>query len=387
MSADIADSYMQNNIDTVYMTSVWNKVEAKVESFSSRKTSTVPPLVSLDNEPIDNIKDIGTPEDAPNIDITKTEKQNINSDTADPATDINNIKNAATTYFTVLLTMHIAYVWYFNLTQCTGEATVYKKLDILNVFSVVTGYFYNIIKFIDTGIMEKLSYYTKFIIDNTFIQDRTIFILLIGVSSLIVKYLYGFIIALYDQITSKKFNMKKIPGPTSLFSLLYFGFVAYGLVNTFKEGGPVANFIALNPIISFIGIIILVAILYVPTTVTLPFFLFGYIAYYSLFGATPDPGSLYEKVSGLGFYEALHSIMNIKHAMFEPLEDTPLKNAIEIALRGIFKYLPYIVLIAGLIPVLIQSIGISNAPVKYSFISITIATMIGFVYMSNIFNI
>jgi hypothetical protein len=216
------------------------------------------------------------------------------------------------------------------------------------MFSVITGYLYNIIKFIDTALLEKLSYYTKYIIDNTFIKDRSLFILLLFVGYYIAKYLMNFTTAFAEQVGSKKFNVKNLPGPNALFSLLYFGFVAYGLISAFKEGGPVANFIALNPVISLIGVIILVALLYVPTTTVLPFFLFIHIAYYSIIGTSPKSDSLYNKVSNQGFYKALYSIINVKHVLFEPLDNTPIKNGIEYALRYIFNYLPYALLFAGL---------------------------------------
>lgn len=375
------------------MTTVWNKT--KVEAFSDAiplksNIIAVPPLVegffdrtdgstaqvSLEDVDVDNVKDFGTPEDAPDLDVGKpvTNEQSAESDTSE---DISSIKDIVTLFLTVMLSMHVAFMWYFNITQGLGEATFHLKLDFLNAFSFVTGYLYNIIKFIDVTLIERLSTYAKYMIDNTFLKDRFLFIVLLGVSTFIVKYLLDFNVVIVEQISAKKFNLKKLPGPNSLFSLLYFGFVAYGLFDAFKEGGPIANFIALNPIISMIGLIILVAILYVPTISVLPFFLFVYIAYYSLIGVTPHPDSLYNKVSSMGFYKALISIINVKHVMYEMHDDSSIKNAIESVLRALFKYLPYFIIVAGLIPVLIKSLDIHTASIKYSFIGIIIATMAG----------
>lgn len=372
------------------MTTVWNKT--KVEAFSDAntkvlsKSNAVPPLVErtegfTEEVDIDNIKDFGTPEDAPDLDVGKpvANKPSAESDVNNATEDISNIKDVVILFLTVLLSMHVAFIWYFNLTQGLGEATFHLKLDFLNAFSLITGYLYNIIKFIDVTLIERLSTYAKYMIDNTFLKDRFLFIILLGVSTLIVKYLLDFILVLVEQISAKKFNLKKLPGPNSLFSLLYFGFVAYGLFDTFKEGGPVANFIALNPIISMIGLIILAAILYVPTISVLPFFLFVYIAYYSIIGTTPHPNSLYNKVSSMGFYNALISVMNVKHVMFEMHEDSPMKNAVESVLRTLFKYLPYLIVISGLIPALIKSLNIHTASIKYSFIGIIVATMAGII--------
>jgi hypothetical protein len=79
----------------------------------------------------------------------------------------------------------------------------------------------------------------------------------------------------------------------------------------------------------------------------------------------------------MGLYKALISVMNVKHVMFEMHEDSPTKNAVESVLRAFFKYLPYLIVVSGLIPALIKSLDIHTASIKYSFIGIIIATMVG----------
>lgn len=372
----------------MYMTTVWNKPSVETFSISNKNNNKVPALLPIreqssqhahsgpkvlregfnDDDEIDNIKDFGTPETAPDVPIN--EPTNADTDTnsnANANANTSVIKEVIYLFFMVLLSIHVAYTWYNNLTQGVNEAIVYKKAESINVFPIITGYLFEIIKFIDTTVHERFPYYIRYMIDNSFFKDRTLFILLIGVGSTIVKYLMDFGIAITEQMRAKKLNIKKLPGPNALYSLLYFGVAIYGLIRLFTEGGSYANFIALNPIISMICIIILVAVLYVPTISALPIIMFIYVAYYSLIGKTAFN------------YETLNLAINSKHVLFEFQEDSPVKNALEQMLRTLFKYLPHLLVFMGLVPVLIKTLDIHNAPIKYSFIGIIVATFIGLI--------
>ncbi len=356
------------------MTTVWNKAAAKKEAFSETGSKKLLPLVSIqegfDNEDtVDNIKDLGQPEEASTIEIenpTEPEPETESEPKEDKLdNDMSLLKTTLISLVSVFLTLHVAFTWYFNLTQCSNEATFYKMFDFLLPFKLITGYFYDSIRFIDVTINEKFK--------GLGLEGRKLFILLLAISGSIVAYLFKFIQAVFVQITEKKFNMKKL-GPYSGLVLLYFGCVIYGLYNSYKE-----PFAVTSPILTIIGTVILAAILFVPTTVATMVVFFIYVTYYSLVGSVASPESLYTKIadgSFLGHYRALHSIINMNHVVYEMQDDAPIKNFVESALRGFFKYLPFIALLSGLVPLLVMSIQFNMAYLKYpfvGFISIAIA--------------
>lgn len=372
------------------MTTVWNKAAAKKEAFSETGSKKLLPLVSIqegfDNEDtVDNIKDLGQPEEASTIEIKNPTKPEPEPESKEDKldNDISLLKTTLISLVSVFLTLHVAFTWYFNLTQCSNEATFYKMFDFLLPFKLITGYFYDSIRFIDVAINEKfkgLVFKGKKEGEEREGEKREgegggrkLFILLLAISGLIVAYLFKFIQAVFVQITEKKFNMKKL-GPYSGLVLLYFGCVIYGLYNSYKE-----PFAVTSPILTIIGTVILAAILFVPTTVATMVVFFIYVTYYSLVGSVASPESLYTKIadgSFLGHYRALHSIINKNHVVYEMQDDAPIKNFVESALRGFFKYLPFIVLLSGLVPLLVKSFQFNMAYLKYpfiGFISIAIA--------------
>lgn len=387
------------------MTTVWNN-KSKSEAFSintntnkllpalvplpSDSEATQLPLVGnkvplepfdsdegLNEDEIDNIKDFGTPAEAPDIDIANP-KNKATKPGPDPDKDISTIQTLLQSLVAALLTVHITFVWYRNLTQGTGEATFYKNLEFIDKFSFITEYFYNIIKFIDIFLIEKLSSYSKLLIDNTFLKDRTLFFTIFAVSATIANYLIDFIKVLYAQISNKNFDIRKLPGPNTLFTLLYFGFVVYGLIDLFSKGGPVSQFMVANPIYALIVIIIRVAMLYVFTLGGLPFVFFIYIAYYSIVGTTIDPNSLYARVvDSFGFYKSIYSIVNLKHVLFELQEDSPVKNMFERGLRWIFGKLVYVLLLAGLVPAFKTALKLHIPAIKAAFIGILLLVVGG----------
>ncbi len=374
------------------MTTVWNK--AHKESFSVSNRPSVPSLVPIITEnfesedQVDNIKDLGLPEEAPNIEVEKpvepeTESNEKIQNKVDD--DMSLLNTILVSLVSVFLTLHVAYTWYYNFTQCTGEATFYKKFDFLTSFSFITEYFYNIIKFIDVTLQERFVSFSKILINNTFLKDRSLFVLLLLISGSIVTYMIKFVKVFVTQIMNKKFNPKSLPGPNSLIAVLYFAFVLYGIFNNFMEGGPVASFMTTNPILSILAIIIRVALLYVLTTNGLPYLIFIYIAYYSLVGATAKPDSLYAKVADgtfIGHYRALHSIINVNHVVYEMQDNAPFKNFVESILRGFFKYYPYIALLFGLAPLIIKSLDFNMAYLKYPFIGVVLVSIISVIWLA-----
>lgn len=380
------------------MTTVWNN-KSKSEAFSinTNKNKIVPALVqtrladsrdsapfsrkskislesfdSMDDE-IDNIKDFGTPAEAPDVDIANPEDKSATTVEPDPDKDISTIQRILESLVTILLTTHITFVWYRNLTQSTSEATFFKNLEFVDKFSFITEYFYNIVKFIDIFLIEKLSSYSKLLIENTFLKDRTLFFAVFAVSATIANYLIDFAKVVFQQITNKKFDIRKLPGPKTLFTLLYFGFVVYGLIDLFSKGGPVSQFMVANPIYALIVIIIRVALLYVFTLGGLPFVFFIYIAYYSLIGTTIDPKSMYARVvDRFGFYKSIYSIVNLKHVLFELQENSPVKNMFERGLRWGFGKLIYLLMLAGLVPAFKASFELHIPAIKAPFIGILV---------------
>jgi hypothetical protein len=362
----------------LYMTTVWNK--AHKESFSvSMNRPSVPSLVPIITEnfesedQVDNIKDLGLPEEAANIEIEKpVEETDTQPNDNRIDDDMSLLKIILVSLVSVLLTLHVTYTWYYNFTQCAKEATFYKTFDFLKPFEFITGYFTNIIMFIDIAINEKFK--------NLNITGQKLFILLLLVSGGIVAYIFNFIYTVYSLSTAKKFNMKKL-GPYSAIALLYFGCVIYGLYQTYKLA-PIA---VSSPLYVLIGTIILAAILFVPTTVAVMIVLFAYTIYYSIIGGTANPDSMYAKIfdgSFLGHYRALHSIMNANHVVYEMQDDATIKNFIESMLRGFFKYLPYIFLISGLASSLIMSINFNMAYLKYPFVGVTLISIISVIWLA-----
>jgi hypothetical protein len=331
----------------------------------------------LNEDEIDNIKDFGTPAEAPDVDIANPEDKAVESE-PNIDKDISAIQRILQSLVTILLTVHITFVWYRNLTQGTSEAAFYKNLEFVDKFSFITEYFYNIVKFIDIFLIEKLSNYSKLLIDNTFLKDRTLFFAIFAVSATIANYLIDFIKVLYAQISNKKFDIRKLPGPTTLFTVLYFGFVVYGLIDLFSKGGAVSQFMVANPIYALIVVIIRVSMLYVFTLGGLPFVFFIYISYYSIVGTTIDPNSLYAQIKdSFGFYKSIYSIVNLKHVFFELQEDSPVKNMFERGLRWIFGKLVYVLLLAGLIPAFKTALKLHTPTIKAAFIGILLLVVGG----------
>ena len=417
----IADISLNKNPLTMFLQSIPLKSIYDREIIDSRN-------LQESFEDIDNIKDFGNPEKDVEIENpdpkerveAPKESQSLSKDDADI------IKEILAALISLLLTLLVSYNWYFNLTEGKRQIKFYESFDFVNFAYFFTEYFYKIIQFFDTTILEKLPNVVNSMLENTLFKDRALFVCILLISNSIVKKALDFISKIYafvqQLIIKQKVDIGLFYNPknnNAVFSMLFFYFVIEGIISSFAKGAisnltenPMAipnpsdsfkssmtSFKVANPITYVIIILIRIALIFTPTVSmvsALYFIYFGCysvfsILYYNSFNSTPvDDNSLYsgaKEMSLVALFRRIHAIINLKHIVFELKDENPwYKNWAEIFLRNFFIFLPFLIMLVGLFNVIpsISKIESSSARwMGFGIIGTLIAGVLGFAISEN----
>ena len=359
------------------------------------------------DDKVDNIKDFGTPEDVEEIGIKDPEEQKEPKEPKNKSImskrDAELIKSIIIALITLFLTVYVSYNWFFNLTEGKRQVKFHESFDFVNFAYFFTEYFYKIIQFFDMKIMESTPNFVGNMLESSVFKERSLFVFILLISKIIVQKSMAFIFKIYDFL--KKFLIKRKldigifydpKNNSAIFSMLFFYFVVSGIISSFTSGvvsnaiDPSATFkesmisfkIA-HPIVYIIILAIRLAIVYTPTISAVSSLFFLYIGFYSVFSilyyiyvnpVIPLKDSLYVDVklgSLVDFYRRIHAIINLKHILFEINSETPwYKTLAEKILRTFFIYLPFIILLSGLLKVLPIILKISSPNIKMTGIGI-----------------
>jgi hypothetical protein len=392
-----------------------------------------------DQDDIDNINPLGSPDDD---EIFKGTKINNKSENALTKSDIKRdeklINSILVSLFSLFITLYVSYNWYFNLSEgFSKRIEFYEKFNVVNYLYFFSEYFYKIVKFFDETITIKIPGLVKFFKG----RDRTIFVLIFFISHYVVKSVISFLTRVYKYakkyIETGKINLMKLiydPKSNNIYiSLLFVFFVIEGIVSSFKSGfidkkmegmvppgaaalagapdpatGAAAEaelnpsesfkemlsaFKVANPLSYLIITLIRIAIVYGPTVSFASTLFFLYFKFYSLLGVpyylkfNTDPideANLYSGVregSFIDMFRHIHAVINVNHLIFEPNNDeemsSKIKNNLEKFARGIFNNLPFLVMFFGLIRSVPSILKIYSPVYKWTGIAFVSAIMIG----------
>lgn len=392
-----------------------------------------------DQDDIDNINPLGSPDDD---EIFKGTKINNKSENALTKSDIKRdeklINSILVSLFSLFITLYVSYNWYFNLSEgFSKRIEFYEKFNVVNYLYFFSEYFYKIVKFFDETISIKIPGLVKFFKG----RDRSIFVLIFFISHYVVKSVISFLTRVYKYakkyIETGKINLMKLiydPKSNNIYiSLLFVFFVIEGIVSSFKSGfidkkmegmvppgaaalagapdpatGAAAEaelnpsesfkemlsaFKVANPLSYLIITLIRIAIVYGPTVSFASTLFFLYFKFYSLLGVpyylkfNTDPideANLYSGVregSFIDMFRHIHAVINVNHLIFEPNNDeemsSKIKNNLEKFARGIFNNLPFLVMFFGLIRSVPSILKIYSPVYKWTGIAFVSAIMIG----------
>lgn len=195
-----------------------------------------------DQDDIDNINPLGSPDDD---EIFKGTKINNKSENALTKSDIKRdeklINSILVSLFSLFITLYVSYNWYFNLSEgFSKRIEFYEKFNVVNYLYFFSEYFYKIVKFFDETISIKIPGLVKFFKG----RDRSIFVLIFFISHYVVKSVISFLTRVYKYakkyIETGKINLMKLiydPKSNNIYiSLLFVFFVIEGIVSSFKSG-------------------------------------------------------------------------------------------------------------------------------------------------------
>ena len=112
---------------------------------------------------------------------------------------------------TILATLYVSYNLYYNMKKTGKQIDFYSGLNFLSFgpFYVLTNAMLKTVKFFDDALTDVIpSYLQKLINYTTIFSDRTMFIMLFMIASIIVNYLKGEITRIYQFIFMNEMTWK-----------------------------------------------------------------------------------------------------------------------------------------------------------------------------------
>ena len=336
-----------------------------------------------DQDDVDNINPIGTPDDEIfkgkySTKIKNKDKRVLTH--ADIKRDNALIQSIMVSLFSLFITLYVSYNWYFNLTEgFSKRIKFYEKFDVVNYMYFFSEYFYKIVKFFDSTISIKIPGFVK-TMKGSFFKERSIFILIFFISHYAVKSIISLVMRVYQYVKTfaetGKLNVLKLlydPKSTNIYmTLLFVYYVIEGIISSFTSGyankamneldpnsdesskstvdestvdestvdpsdsfkASMTEFKIAHPLSYLIIILIRIAIVYGPTVAFSSTLFFLYFKFYALFGipyylkfnSDPiDESNLYNGVregSFLDMFRRIHAVMNANH-VFTEIKDEP----------------------------------------------------------------
>ena len=294
-----------------------------------------------------------------------------------------------------LATLFVAYNLYYNITKTGRQFDIHSNLNFMSIgaFYMLTGSMLKTVKFFDDtltdvipGFLLKLNYYT------TVFGDRTIFIILFMLASSIVGYLKEELTRLYKFLFANKMTWAslyklvfKSEGNKAVYGLIKSVFIYYYLFNSFSiwdsDAGVSYNigmsfFKSIGFLLWIIFIIVCFAAVFKPMVSFSAFVFFCMTFFYSLFCISYDiksfsPSKIINVIRSMSFD------MNMNNVIFDPYTDNEFKQIFESGYKGLFKMLPYGIMIYAFAVVIPDILNIDVPVAKWTMLSISILSILG----------
>jgi len=295
----------------------------------------------------------------------------------------------------ILATLFVAYNLYYNITKTGRQFDVHSNLNFMSIgaFYMLTGSMLKTVKLFDDtittvipGYLLKLNEYT------TIFGDRTIFIILFMLASSIVGYLKEELTRLYKFLFANKMTWKslytlvfKSEGNKAVYGLIKMVFIYYYLFNSFSVWDPEAGasynmgmsfFKSIGYLFWVIFIIVCFAAIFKPMISFSAFIFFCMTFFYSLFCISYDiksisPSNIINVIRSMSFD------MNMNSVLFDSSTDNEFKQMFESGYKGLFKMLPYGIMMYAFAVVIPDILKIDVPVAKWTMLSISILSILG----------
>ena len=296
---------------------------------------------------------------------------------------------------TILGTLFVTYNLYYNMKKTGKQIDFYSGLNFLTFgpFYVLTNAMLKTVKFFDDALTDVIpSYLQKLINYTTTFKDRTMFIMLFFIASIIVNYLKGeitriFMFLFQNEMTTKslfKFLFKS-EGNKSVSGMHNAVFIYYYLFNNFSIWDPDAGityntgmifFKSLGLIFWLIFVIVCFAAIFKPMLCFTTLIHFGIVFFYSMF-CIPYDTKTWSIKNTINIMRSMSFDMNMNNVLFDPYTDNEYKQMFETGYKGLFKLMPYGIMIYAFAVVIPDIMNLGVESVKWSMLALAIASIVG----------
>ena len=296
---------------------------------------------------------------------------------------------------TILATLYVSYNLYYNMKKTGKQIDFYSVLNFLSFgpFYVLTNAMLKTVKFFDDALTDVIpSYLQKLINYTTIFSDRTMFIMLFMIASIIVNYLKGEITRIYQFIFMNEMTWKslykflfKTEGNKSVAGMHKAVFIYYYLFNNFSiwdtDAGITYNigmifFKSLGFILWLIFVIVCFAAIFKPMLSFTTLIHFGIVFFYSMF-CIPYDTKTWSIKNTINVMRSMWFDMNMNSVLFDTYTDNEYKQMFEAGYKGMFKLVPYGIMIYAFAVVIPDIMKIDVDAAKWSMLALAIASIVG----------
>jgi len=296
---------------------------------------------------------------------------------------------------TILGTLFVAYNLYYTMKKTGKNVDFYSLLSFMSFgpFYILTGAMLKTVGFFDNAMLNIIPYYLQSAINSTSILgDRTLFAILFMISTSIVEYLKGEIPRIFNFIFTNPMTkdsvynfLFKSNGNAAVAGLHKTVFIYYFLFNNFSiwdsDAGIVYNtgmifFKSIGFILWLIFVIVCFSAIFKPMLSFSTFIHLVIVLFYSVFCIPYDTKSLNIKTI-INSVRSMSFDMNMGNVIFDPYSDNEYKQMFESGFKGLFKLVPYGIMIYAFAVVIPDIMNINVDAAKWTMLGIAIASILG----------
>jgi len=380
------------------LTSIYDKtmknIEEEYEKYADAFSVREGFEYEIDNTPIYTQEpDSDTPPESVETTESEDEKPVLSEDEKSKLLTV--IYDIFVKILTTLATLFVAYNIYYNVKNTGKQIDVHDAVQFTSFgpFYLLTGAMLKSVKFFEDGLLVTIPKYLKFILNQSQIfSDRTLFGIMLYVASLMVNYLKTEWSRLYNFLFKNELTRKSIykflfktEGNKAVYGLLKVVFIYYFLFNNFSiwdsEAGFTYNtgmvfFKSIGFILWLILIIVCFSSIFKPMVSFANFIFMFIVLFYSGFCIAYDIKSL-DPRKIINAIRSINFDMNVGNVIFDSQTDNEYKQIFESGLKGLFKLVPYGIMVYAFAQVIpdIMNIGIDSA--KWTMLGVVIVSIIG----------
>ena len=302
---------------------------------------------------------------------------------------------------TTLATLFVAYNIYYNVKNTGKQFDVHDNIEFMSFgpFYLLTGALLKSVKFFEDGLLVTIPTYLKFFLNQSQIfSDRTLFGIMLFVASFMVNYLKTEWSRLYNFLFKQELTQNSIQtflfkteGNKAVYGILKTVFVYYFLFNNFSIWDPEAGFTYNTGMVFFkasgfilwlILIIVCFSSIFKPMVSFANFIFMFIVLFYSGFCIAYDIKSFNPRKI-INAIRTMNFDMNINNVIFDSQTDNEYKQIFESGFKGLFKLVPYGIMVYAFAQVIpdIMNIGLDSA--KWTMLGI-VSTAIIWISVSGI---